>query len=112
MCSLRLLENMNSNDHKMMGCEAAFAKLCGVSPLDASSGKQQRHRLNRGRNRQANNALYTITIVRMRHDPQTQTYVQKRLQEGKTKPEIIRCLKRHIARQIHNTIKKDIPPFV
>ena len=107
----KLLITTGDNPHRIRS-QAAFAKLCGVAPLDASSGKQQRHRLNRGGHRQANNALYTITIVRMRHDPKTQAYVQKRLQEGKTKPEIIRCLKRHIARQIHKTIKKDLPQFV
>lgn len=107
----KLLITTGDNPHRIRS-DAAFAKICGAAPLDASSGKQQRHRLNRGGYRQANNALYTITIVRMRHDPKTRAYVEKRIKEGKTKPEIIRCLKRHIARQIHKTIKQDLPQFV
>ena len=55
--------------------ESSFAALCGVSPLDASSGKQQRHRLNRGGSREANNALWTVTLIRMRSDPRTRKYV-------------------------------------
>ncbi len=88
--------------------EAAFAALCGVSPIDASSGKQRRHRLNRGGNRQANNALWTIAIVRMSSDPTTRHYVERRTKEGLTKGEIIRCLKRYIAREAHHAITKDL----
>jgi len=86
--------------------EAAFAALCGVSPVDCSSGKQQRHRLNQGGNRQANNALHTIAITRMNHDPQTKKYVTKKMSEGKTRKETIRSLKRHIARQIYKQLKQ------
>ena len=81
--------------------DASFAALCGVSPLDASSGLQRRHRLNRGGDRTANNALWRIALVRMRHDPRTRAYVARRTAEGRTKREIIRCLKRYIAREIH-----------
>ena len=78
--------------------EAAFAHLCGVAPIPASSGKTVRHRLNRHGNRDANRALYVIAVCRMSHDERTRTYVAKRTAEGKSKKEIIRCLKRYIAR--------------
>ena len=80
--------------------EAAFAKLCGVCPISASSGKTLRHRLNRGGNRQANAALYRVVIVRMRGHQPTLDYVHRRTAEGKSKSEIIRCLKRYVAREI------------
>ncbi len=82
-----------------MKSEAAWANLCGVAPLPASSGRTTRHRLNRGGNRQANHALWRIVITRMSSDPRTRTYVQRRLDEGLTKPEIIRVLKRYVARE-------------
>src|SRR5207344_53698 len=72
--------------------EASFAALCGASPVDASSGKQLRHRLNRGGDRQANSALWTITMTRLAHDPRTKAYLARRTAQGKTKKEIIRCL--------------------
>jgi transposase len=72
--------------------EASFAALCGASPVDASSGKQLRHRLNRGGDRQANSALWTIAMTRLAHDPRTQAYAARRTAEGKTRKEIIRCL--------------------
>ena len=80
--------------------EAAFAKLCGVTPIPASSGKTTRHRLNQGGHRQANAALYRVAIVRMQHHQPTKAYVDRRIAEGKTKTEIIRCLKRLIAREV------------
>lgn len=91
-----------------MHSEAAFAALCGVSPVEASSGKVARHRLNRGGNRQANWALWAITLVRMSHDPTTAAYVARRTREGKTKREIIRCLKRHIAREMYKLITQPV----
>lgn len=81
--------------------EAAFAMLCGVAPLPASSGKTQRHRLNRGGDRQANCALYRVTLSRLRWDPRTRAYAERRTTEGLSKKEIIRCLKRLIAREIY-----------
>jgi transposase len=84
--------------------EASFAALCGVSPLDASSGRQHRHRLNRGGNRDANRALWVIALVRMRCDPRTRAYVARRTQEGLGKPEILRCLKRYIVREVFKTL--------
>ena len=80
--------------------EAAFAKLCGACPIPASSGKTSRHRLNRGGHRQANAALYRVVIIRMRSHLPTLDYVRRRTAEGKGKMEIIRCLKRYVAREI------------
>jgi transposase len=87
--------------------EPQLAKLCGVAPLPASSGLQQRHRLNRGGDRDANCALHLAVITRIRTDPQTQAYVARRTAEGKSKLEIIRCLKRYVAREAYYLIKKD-----
>ena len=84
--------------------EASFANLCGVAPIEASSGKVVRHRLNRGGNRDANRALHLICVVRMRHDPRTKHYVARRTAEGKSKREIIRCLKRYVAREIYRVL--------
>jgi transposase len=84
--------------------EASFASLCGVSPIEASSGKVVRHRLNRGGNREANRALYMICLARMRRDRRTQEYVARRTQEGKSKREIIRCLKRYVAREAYRVL--------
>ena len=82
--------------------------LCGPSPIDASSGRQHRHRLNRGGDRNANAALYIIVISRLRWHEPTRAYMQRRLAEGRTKKEIIRCLKRYVARQVHRAILQDI----
>ena len=79
--------------------ESAWAKLCGVAPIPASSGMTTRHRLNRGGHRQANSALYRAVIVRMQYHEPTKGYVARRTAEGKTKSEIIRCLKRLLARE-------------
>ena len=83
-----------------MRSEASFAALCGASPIEASSGPRVRHRLNRGANRQANNALWRIATVRLRVHERSIDYAARRRAEGKTRREIIRCLKRHIAREI------------
>jgi transposase len=80
--------------------EAAWARLCGVAPVPASSGRTSRMRLSRGGHRQANSALYRSVIVRMRFHQPTIDYVARRTAEGKSKPEIIRCLKRYLAREI------------
>ena len=84
--------------------EASFASLCGVSPIEASSGKVVRHRLNRGGDRDANRCLHLICVVRMRHDGRTREYVARRAAEGKSKREIMRCLKRYIAREIYRLL--------
>ena len=87
--------------------EAAFAKLCGVAPQPASSGRTTgRHRLSRGGDRAANSALYIATIVRMRHHQPTRDYVERRTAEGLSKREIIRCLKRYIAREIYANLPR------
>jgi transposase len=97
-------------------CEAAFAALCGVSPIPASSGKTSRHRLNRGGDRQANRALYMIVLGRLGWCPRTRAYAARRTTEGHTTKEIIRCLKRYLARAIYraltrpNTARKDLEP--
>jgi transposase len=88
--------------------EASFASLCGVSPIEASSGKVVRHRLNRGGNRDANRALYMICLSRMRRDRRTQDYVARRTKEGKSKREIIRCLKRYVAREVYRVLIRTI----
>ena len=80
--------------------EAAFASLCGVSPVPASSGKTNRHRLNRGGDRQANAALYRVVLVRLSHDLRTREYMDRRTREGMGKSEVIRCLKRYVAREV------------
>ena len=81
--------------------EAAWAHLCAAAPIPASSGKVARHRLNRGGDRQANHALWRIVITRMGSHPPTRAYVARRSKEGLSKPEIIRCLKRYVARQVY-----------
>jgi transposase len=86
--------------------EAAWAHLCGTAPIPASSGKVTRYRLNHGGDRQANHALFRIAIVRMRHDPRTRVYVERRRAEGRTNGEIVRCLKRSIAREIFKVLPR------
>ena len=86
--------------------EASFAALCGVSPVPASSGKTTRHRLNRGGDRAANSALHIIAIGRLRTDTRTQAHVAKRMAEGHSKLEAIRCLKRYIAREVFSLISQ------
>ena len=83
-----------------------------MDPLEASSGKTVRHRLNRGGNRAANNALWTIAMVRMRSDPRTQLYVARRTAEGKSSKEIHRCLKRYIIRELYPIILADLKEAV
>jgi len=84
--------------------EASFANLCGVAPLPASSGRTDRHRLNRGGDRGANNALFTIVLSRLRHHEPTRAYAQRRRAQGMAPKEIIRCLKRYVAREIHKVL--------
>lgn len=87
--------------------DAALAGLFGTSPVLASSGKTNRHRLNRGGNRQANSALHTIAMSRLAHDERTQNYMAKRIAEGKSKREAMRCLKRYITREIYQALLAD-----
>jgi transposase len=87
--------------------ESAWARLCGVAPIPASSGKVTRYRLNPGGNRQANHALWRIVFTRLGSEPRTRAYVQRRLDEGLTKPEIIRVLKRYVAREIYRHLPRN-----
>ena len=84
--------------------EASFAHLCGVSPIPASSGRIHRHRLNRGGDRSANQALWRIVMVRMSWDERTRAYAARRTSEGLSKREIIRCLKRYVAREVYEVL--------
>jgi transposase len=98
-----LLVAAGDNPHRLRN-EAAFAHLCGTSPIDASSGKQERHRLNRSGDRQANSALWHIVITRMVYDPRTTAYIERRMKEGLSKKEAFRCLKRYIAREVYGLL--------
>ncbi len=109
----QLLVSAGDNPDRLRS-EAAFAMLCGVAPLPASSGRTHRYRLHRGGDRQANAALHRVVVCRLRWDPATQAYVERRTAEGKTKKEIIRCLKRYVAREIYPiftafSTSKDLP---
>jgi transposase len=101
----QLLLTAGDNPERLTS-EASFAALCGVSPIPASSGKITRHRLNRGGDRAANSALHIIAIVRFRSDPRTQAYVARRMAEGHSKLEAIRCLKRYIAREVFTLLRR------
>ncbi|QMU71821.1 IS110 family transposase [Streptacidiphilus sp. P02-A3a] len=99
----RLLAAVGDNPERLHS-EAAFAHLCGAAPIPASSGRRDRHRLNRGGNRSANAALYRIAVVRMQHDRRTRDYVARRTAQGLQKKDIIRCLKRYIAREVYRVL--------
>ncbi|MEU6347568.1 IS110 family transposase [Streptomyces sp. NPDC046977] len=86
--------------------EAAFASFAGVAPIPASSGLTNKHRLNRGGDRQLNRAMHTITLIRMRLDPATKTYVARRVSEGKSPRDAQRCLKRNVCRQIFKILER------
>lgn len=98
-----LLLSVGDNPSRLLS-ESSFAHLCGVAPIAASSGKTVRYRLNRGGNRDANRALHVVALSRMSFDVRTKEYVSRRTSEGKTKREIIRCLKRYIVREVYNVI--------
>ncbi len=91
-----------------LGSEASFAHLCATAPVPASSGRTSRHRLNFAGNRAANRALHMIVIVRLRYCDRTRSYLDRRVAEGKTKKEAIRCLKRYLAREIYRTLRADL----
>src|SRR4051794_19478933 len=101
----QLLLTAGDNPQRLRS-EAGFAALCGVSPVPASSGKTTRHRLNRGGDRAANSALHIIAIGRLRTEPRTKAYVAKRIAQGHSKLEAIRCLKRYIARELFILIRQ------
>jgi len=99
LSAAQLLITVGDNPDRMTG-PAGFAALCGTSPIPVSSGKTNRHRLNRGGDRQANCALHTIVLSRLRYHPETQAYAAKRNSEGKTELDIRRSLKRYLARRL------------
>ena len=102
VCAAQLVTS--SGDPARMRSEAAFAALAGTSPVDASSGRQQRHRLNRGGDRQLNRALHVIALARVRHDPKTAAYQERLLAAGKTPREARRCIKRALARHFYRRL--------
>jgi transposase len=105
----QLLVTAGDNPQRL-GSEAAFAHLCGAAPIPASSGRTDRHRLNRGGDRRANNALWRIALVRMRCHPPTRAYVERRTKQGLSKLDILRCLKRYIAREVYHQLTS--PPHI
>ena len=104
----QLLTTAGDNPDRLRS-ESAFAHLCGVAPKPASSGRTHRHRLNRGGDRHANAALHHVVIVRMRHDQRTRAYLERRTKEGLSTREIIRCLKRFVAREVYHALTTNPP---
>jgi transposase len=102
-----LLAAAGDNPERMRSA-TSFAPLCGTSPIDASSGRQRRHRLNRGGHRQANCALYYIVMSRLRWHQPTKNYMARRVAQGRTSKEVIRCLKRYVAIEVHRAINRDL----
>lgn len=103
LSAARLAAAVGDDPSRIRG-EAAFASMCGACPVEASSGKVRRHRLNRGGDRQANRALHDIARVRMRCDPRTMAYVERRTAEGRSRREVERCLVRYIAREVYKAL--------
>jgi transposase len=102
----QLLVTAGDNPERLRS-EAALAHLSGISPLPASSGRTDRHRLNRGGDRAANSAIHRIVLCRMRHDERTRAYVERRTNQGLSKREIMRCLKRYVVREVHTALLAD-----
>lgn len=103
ICAAQLL--VSSADRRRMRSEASFAALAGTSPVEASSGERTRHRLNRGGDRQLNRALHMIALNRCRFHPQTAAYYQRKIENGKTKREARRCVKRMLARRFYQQLR-------
>jgi len=101
-----ILVSAGDNPHRLRN-ERAFAALAGTNPIPASSGKTNRHRLNRGGDRQLNAALWRVAVVRLRCHDATKTYLERRTEDGKTKPEILRCIKRYIAREVFAALPRE-----
>jgi transposase len=102
----QLLITAGQRPERLRG-EAAFAHLCGAAPIPASSGKRHRHRLHRGGDRDANRALHLAVVVRMRWCARTRGYAERRTTEGLSKPEILRCVKRYLAREVYHALVAD-----
>jgi transposase len=105
----QLLVTAGDNPQRLRS-EAAFAHLCGTAPIPASSGRTDRHRLNRAGDRRANNALWRIALVRMHCHPPTRAYVERRTKQGLSKLDILRCLKRYIAREVYRHLTSPPTP--
>ena len=103
----QLLVTAGQNIDRLRG-EAAFARICAAAPIPASSGRTIRHRLDRGGDRQANKTLHMIAVCRLRHCPRTRAYAARRTAEGLSKRDIIRCLKRYIARELYHSLRADL----
>lgn len=101
----QLMVTMGDNPERLKS-EASFAMLCGVAPIPVSSGMTYRHRLNRGGDRTANSAIRIVAIGRLRTDQRSKDYVARKMAEGHTKMEAIRCLKRYVAHELYYVIKK------
>lgn len=115
VCAAKLAAAAGDNPERI-GSEAAFAALCGTSPVQASSGETDRHRLNRGGNRDANAALHQIVLARVQRDPETRAYMEKRCSRGagakrKSKKEAMRCLQRYVVREVYHALRNpfDVP---
>ncbi|MFD0782709.1 transposase [Micromonospora azadirachtae] len=106
----QLLTTAGDNPDRMH-YEAALAHLCGAAPIPAGSGRARRHRLHRGGDRGANHALHTIALCRLRYDPRTRAYQQRRTTEGLGEQDILRCLKRYIIRDIYTALRADFVAF-
>ena len=109
VCAAQLLVTAGDNPDRLRS-QGAFAALCGASPVEHSSGKTQRHRLNRGGDRAANSALWVIANNRLMHDPQTRAYAARRTATGASRKEILRLLKRYVARQVFAEIRHALSP--
>jgi len=105
----QILTTAGENNDRLKS-EASLARLCGVAPIPASSGNTSRHRLHRGGDRDANSAIYLIVVNRLRWHEPTKRYVERRTQEGKTKKDIIRCLKRAVIRELYRALQADLQP--
>lgn len=105
-CASVLLVAAGDNPERLRS-ERTFAHLCGTAPIDASSGKNERHRLSRSGDRQANSALWRIVMTRIVYDPRTKDYIERRMKEGLTKKEAMRCLKRYVAREVFNHLPRE-----
>lgn len=103
----QLLVTAGDNPERMRS-DPSFARLCGTAPIPASSGRTTRHRLHRGGDRQANRALHLAIVVRMRNRDRTKAYVERRTEEGLSRREIMRCLKRYLAREVFHTLRADM----
>jgi transposase len=103
----QLLATAGDNPDRLRS-EAAFAHLCGAAPIPASSGKTNKHRLNTGGDRHANHTLWRIAMTRLRYDPRTRAYRDRRAKQQKTNRDIMRCLKRYIAREVHQALMADL----